>query len=47
MVRGRGRIMDGTIEAENDVMALDARSNFPRSRAEIAKAVLGRATAAS
>lgn len=38
---------DAVIEAENDAMAHDAGSKLPASRADIAKSVLGRVTAAS
>lgn len=38
---------DAVIEAENDAVAHDAGRKLPRSRADIAKSVLGRVTAAS
>ncbi|MEC5193311.1 antirestriction protein ArdC [Arthrobacter sp. MP_M7] len=38
---------DAVIEAENDAMAHDVGSKLPGSRADIAKSVLGRVTAAS
>ena len=38
---------DAVIEAENDAVAHDAGGKLPRSRADIAKSVLGRVTAAS
>ncbi|MET1086624.1 MAG: ArdC-like ssDNA-binding domain-containing protein [Arthrobacter sp.] len=38
---------DAVIEAENDAVAHDAGRTLPRSRADIAKSVLGRVTAAS